>query len=77
MSESSFDVVKQVRWLLQSVVVVILLVIVVKIDEVGVVIIAKLPLVLRSCGLNARLVRNTEGEYLKEMKESLLIIKTT
>ena len=32
---------------------------------------------LRSCGLNARLVRNTEGEFLREMKESLLIIKTT
>ena len=44
MSELSFDVVKRVCWLLRSVVVVILLVIVVKIDEVGVVIIATLPL---------------------------------
>ena len=32
---------------------------------------------LRSCGLNARLVRNTEASTLKEMKESLLKIKTT
>ena len=32
---------------------------------------------LRSCGLNARLVRNAEASALKEMKESLLIIKTT
>ena len=32
---------------------------------------------LRSCGLNARLVRNTGASSLKEMKESLLIIKTT
>ena len=33
--------------------------------------------VLRSCGLNARLVQNTEASTLKEVKESLLIIKTT
>ena len=32
---------------------------------------------LRSCGLNARLVQKYWGKYLKEMKESLLIIKTT
>ena len=32
---------------------------------------------LRSCGLNARLVQNTEASTLREMKESLLIIKTT
>ena len=32
---------------------------------------------LRSCGLNVRLVQVTEGEYLKKMEESLLIIKTT
>ena len=32
---------------------------------------------LRSCGLNARLVQNTEASTLKEVKESLLIIKTT
>ena len=35
------------------------------------------PVLLRSCGLNARLVQNAEGKYLKEVKESLLIIKTT
>ena len=33
--------------------------------------------VLRSCGLNTRLVQNTEASTLREMKESLLIIKTT
>ena len=32
---------------------------------------------LRSCGLNARLVQTTEASTLKETKESLLIIKTT
>ena len=32
---------------------------------------------LRSCGLNVRLVQNTEASVLKETKESLLIIKTT
>ena len=36
-----------------------------------------LSLLLRSCGLNARLVQNTEASALKEVKESLLIIKTT
>ena len=33
--------------------------------------------VLRSCGLNARLVQKYRGEYLKKVRESLLIIKTT
>ena len=33
--------------------------------------------VLRSCGLNVRLVQVTEASYLKEVKESLLLIKTT
>ena len=32
---------------------------------------------LRSCGLNVRLVQSCWGEYLKEMEESLLMIKTT
>ena len=32
---------------------------------------------LRSCGLNVRLVQIDWGEYLREVKESLLIIKTT
>ena len=44
MGEPSFDVVNGVDWLLRGVVVVILLVIVVKIDEIGVVIVASLPL---------------------------------
>ena len=33
--------------------------------------------VLRSCGLNVRLVQNAKASTLKEMKESLLIIKAT
>ena len=44
MSKSSFDVIKRIHWLLRGIIVVILLVIVIKIDEVGVVIIASLPL---------------------------------
>ena len=44
MSKSSLDIVNRVDWLLRGVVVVVLLVIVVKIDEVGVIVIASLPL---------------------------------
>ena len=44
MSKSSCDVVKGVSWLLQGVVVIVFLIIVVKIDEVGIVVIASLSL---------------------------------
>ena len=44
MSESGFHIVNRVDWLLRGVIVVIFLVIVVKIDEIGVVIITSLPL---------------------------------
>ena len=39
MSESSFDVTKWVDWLLRGVIVIVFLIIVVKIDEIGVVIV--------------------------------------
>ena len=44
MSKSGLDVVNRVDWLLWGVVVVVFLIIVVKIDEVGIVVIASLPL---------------------------------
>ena len=44
MSKSSFDIINQIDWLLRGVVVVVFLVIVVKIDEVGIVVTALLPL---------------------------------
>ena len=44
MSKSGLDVINRVDWLLRGVVVVIFLVIVVKIDEIGVVVVASLPL---------------------------------
>ena len=44
MSKSSFDIVNGVDWLLRGIVVVVLLVIIVKIDEVSIVVVAALPL---------------------------------
>ena len=44
MSESGFDVVNRVNGLLQGIVVVVFLVIVVKIDEIGIIVVASLPL---------------------------------
>ena len=44
MSKSSFNIINWVDWLLRGVVVIVLLVIVVKIDEIGIVIVASLPL---------------------------------
>ena len=44
MSESGFNIVEWVCWLLWGVVVVVFLIIVVKVNEIGVVVIASLPL---------------------------------
>ena len=44
MSESSFNIVNRVDWLLRGVVVIVFLVIVVEIDEIGIIVVAPLPL---------------------------------
>ena len=44
MCKSSFDVVDRIDWLLWGVVIIVFLVIIIKVDEVGVIVVASLPL---------------------------------